>query len=636
MKMIRGIQVLLILSITLSLGTAFSPPSGLIVNQVQSETLQGLNDLDAVMQDLERFIKEKDDHKTRSAFHRARRVYKQHEYILEYFHHSVIKKKINGAPLPQIEPKVADLNVLPPRGFQRMEELVYDEFTDWSEMTLLVKKFRDELNPLTLYQERIQLYDRHILEAIRYELIRIYTLGLTGFENPVSDSSLRECLVAFQALKAPSLDYAQRVSEDKRDKIHSLFERGESMIRSSSFEDFDRMAFLREVSDPLFSELLNIHLALGIETHEEVNTAPIATNYIASSLFDINLLNKDYFLKYRTDKISKAEVELGRTLFFDPALSYNNSLSCRSCHHPDKAFSDGQPKSISNNKKESVDRNAPTLVNALFSGAYFHDLRAGRLDMQTEHVMVNPKEFNVRPEVLAEKLRGSEGYISLFQKAFPGLKEPIQPRTIKRSLAAYVATLVSWDSPFDRYARKESEEMSPSAINGYNIFMGKAACGTCHFAPNFNGIVPPFYDDTESEVLGVTKTNDTLTPELDADPGRYDNGIQSEHAEHFLLSIKTPTIRNVGLTAPYFHNGAYPTLNEVMWFYNKGGGQGLGLEVENQTLPPDQLELTQKEIKDVIAFMESLTDIESFNQESPELPDFETIPALQNRTANAY
>lgn len=616
----------------LIIGSGFSPEGNTFLSSVQQETLDGILALDAAMNDLEESLISSEEEEIRRRFHKAREVYKRHEFILEYFHHSSINKKINGAPLPKIEEKVADLNILSPQGFQRMEELIYESPIDQVEMKKLIKSFRQELEPIRLYQERIRLYDRHILEAIRYELLRIYTLGLTGFENPASSATLDECFVAFLSLEKPSLHYASLAGKTHEEKVARLFSHGKDMIKDGDFDSFDRLTFLKKVSDPLFASLYEVHVALGIETHEEVNTAPIATNYTASSLFDINLLNKDFFLKYETASLTDTQKELGKVLFYDPALSFNNSLSCSSCHQPSKAFTDGKAKSVSNNPDESLSRNAPTLLNSLFAGAYFHDLRAGKLDMQTEHVMVNPKEFNVRPLELAEKLRLSKEYAALFQEAYPGIQAPIQPRTIKRSLAAYVASLVSWNSPFDQYVRGESDELSASAKRGYNLFMGKAACGTCHFAPNFSGIVPPFYDDTESEVLGIPSTNDTINPVLDSDEGRYRNGIRAEHAEHFLHSFKTPTIRNIELTGPYFHNGAYPTLEEVMWFYNKGGGVGIGLDVPNQTLPPDPLDLKQQEIDDIIAFMKSLTDIEQFQDAPPVLPNFENIKELKNRS----
>ncbi len=152
--------------------------------------------------------------------------------------------------------------------------------------------------------------------------------------------------------------------------------------------------------------------------------------------------------------------------------------------------------------------------------------------------------------------------------------------------------------------RGDNNAMSKNDIKGFNVFMGKGKCGTCHFMPLFNGTVPPLFDKMESEVLGVPATTDTINPKLDADSGKYVlYGIP-----HHLYSFKTTTVRNVELTAPYMHNGVYKTLEEVIDFYNKGGGAGLGFEIEHQTLPPDPLGLTEEDKANLILFLKSLTD----------------------------
>jgi cytochrome c peroxidase len=138
--------------------------------------------------------------------------------------------------------------------------------------------------------------------------------------------------------------------------------------------------------------------------------------------------------------------------------------------------------------------------------------------------------------------------------------------------------------------------------------MGKAACGTCHFAPTFGGLVPPLYHENESEVLGVFEKPGLKIP--DGDPGRAANGVVSEDADIYQHSFKTVSVRNVALTAPYFHHGGYKTLEEVLDFYNLGGAQGVGLadEVPHQTLPAARLNLSRGEISDIIAFLQSLSD----------------------------
>ena len=140
--------------------------------------------------------------------------------------------------------------------------------------------------------------------------------------------------------------------------------------------------------------------------------------------------------------------------------------------------------------------------------------------------------------------------------------------------------------------------------------MGKAACATCHFPPAFNGTVPPKYMETEFENLGVPKNADFDHPILDDDPGQFHPYMVEEKRNFF----KTSTVRNVALTGPYMHNGVYESLEEVVQFYNVGGGQGMGLEVPYQTLPPDSLHLTDKEQKALVAFMQSLTDARFLNE----------------------
>lgn len=142
--------------------------------------------------------------------------------------------------------------------------------------------------------------------------------------------------------------------------------------------------------------------------------------------------------------------------------------------------------------------------------------------------------------------------------------------------------------------------------------MGKGACGTCHFAPVFNGTIPPFYTDSESEVLGVTMGFDKENPIKDTDPGRMTNGLTVDTKPYYENSFKTVSVRNVALTGPYMHNGLFNTLEEVLEFYNLGGGAGMGLDIKNQTLSDVPLNLTKQEIADIITFMETLTDTSGF------------------------
>jgi cytochrome c peroxidase len=141
------------------------------------------------------------------------------------------------------------------------------------------------------------------------------------------------------------------------------------------------------------------------------------------------------------------------------------------------------------------------------------------------------------------------------------------------------------------------------AANGFTLFMGKAKCGTCHFMPLFNGVVPPHFSKMESEVIGVPQTNRAPFT-LDADEGKYRFTQSPIHR----FAFKTPTLRNIALTAPYMHNGVYKTLEEVVEFYDKGGGAGLDIPLPSQTLPAEPLHLTKEEKNALIQFLHSLTD----------------------------
>ena len=160
------------------------------------------------------------------------------------------------------------------------------------------------------------------------------------------------------------------------------------------------------------------------------------------------------------------------------------------------------------------------------------------------------------------------------------------------------------NSPFDRYIAGDHQALTSAQKNGFNLFMGKAQCGTCHFAPVFNGSTPPFFNHTEYEVLGVPGLGSSAKNIADKDLGRY------EQFPIYLYkgAFKTPTVRNSAMTGPYMHNGRFNTLLQVLDFYNRGGGAGIGLSSPEQTLSSKPLRLSKEEINDIIAFLHALTD----------------------------
>jgi cytochrome c peroxidase len=241
-------------------------------------------------------------------------------------------------------------------------------------------------------------------------------------------------------------------------------------------------------------------------------------------------------------------------------------------------------------------------------------------------------EFNITFTEIAERLSKSPDYRKQFEDLYGSVtKNPLKRRSISNPIAAYVSSLISFDSEFDKYVREETSEFPKAAKRGFNLFMGKAACGTCHFVPTFSGLVPPFYMETESEVLGITLGLDTLNPQMDTDLGRRLNGKKKEAFDHFRNSMKTVTVRNAALTAPYMHNGLFKTLEEVIEFYDHGGGAGMGLDIANQTLSSDRLNLSKQEKSDLIDFMHTLTDTSGLTNAKVLLPKIEGHPEWDER-----
>jgi cytochrome c peroxidase len=224
------------------------------------------------------------------------------------------------------------------------------------------------------------------------------------------------------------------------------------------------------------------------------------------------------------------------------------------------------------------------------------------LQNQAKDVMTNPDEMASDENELLNKVLSCKEYKHRFNKL---LKETPQEKTITinhitSALTFYYGKLSQHYSPFDKAMNKQTD-VNKNVIAGFNLFMSKAQCATCHFVPQFNGVKPP-YIGSEFEVIGTP--TDTIFSQLSIDKGRY----KINPADETQNAFRTTTIRNASKTKPYMHNGVFPDLMSVISFYNNGGGKGRGLNVENQTLSDDKLNLSDLEILQLIAFIESLTE----------------------------
>jgi cytochrome c peroxidase len=535
----------------------------------------------------------------------TRLAYKKLEFLLEYYYPDYIEEYINGAPLMHIQRNNAAPSVLPPEGLQVLDELIFAENAE--EEKLLIASLAQQLkNNVTVLLDGFAtqpLADADVLSAMQEELIRVFAMGLTGFDTPGSANALPEAAAALGALQdAAQLLFTDFDADASKHLNQNFVEAIVYVNRNSDFETFDRLFFLKEYINPIYA-------TIGRQRQKMVSPAKLLAtgrNANSESIFSADFLDPYFYTELKQKEDSPELNQLGMRLFYEPMLSADGKMSCGTCHNPAMAFADGQAKSASNVAGKTVQRNAPTLLNAVYADRYFYDVRAFTLEQQAEHVIFNQHEFNTGYTEILEKLNADKSYREQFKSAFGTTK--ITREAFSSALASFVISLQSFNSNFDKYARGETDTLNDAAQRGFNLFMGKAACGTCHFAPTFSGLVPPRFAKNETEILGVLANPTGWDKKLDDDFGRFNNLIYSEQAYIYERSFKTTTVRNVKLTAPYFYNGAYNTLEDVLVFYNRGGGSGYGLEVPNQTLPGEALNLSPEEIADLIAFMHSLTD----------------------------
>jgi len=533
------------------------------------------------------------DKQLQRLFLQARLSYKRFEWAAEYFVPAT-SRFVNGAPVPEVE---MSGQVLEPAGLQVIEGLLFPKYDSSRKKELIrqLKMLQPDCGEFKTYFGNIDIFDWQVFDAAKLEVFRILTLGITGFDNPLSRRSMIE--------SAASLESLQRVLSiyvDKDDSAHLMGKMEAAagyLAGNPDFNSFDRAEFITAYGNPVTIGISNAEEKLAIH----VIRYNRLLNQDAKTLFDKDAFNVNAYAPDQSAFITEEKVALGRRLFSDPMLSGTGTRSCQSCHQPEKAFADGLVKNTVLGKHQLLGRNTPTLINAALQPALFYDLRARTLEDQALDVVQNSKEMHGSMKLFVSRLWQDEGYRQMFSRAFPGKNRVgIDTLEVMNAIGSYVRSLTLLNSRFDDYMRGDKTAMSAEEVSGFNLFMGKAKCGTCHYMPLFNGAFPPRYMKMETEVIGVPQS--MANKRIDDDMGRY----SIVKVEAFRHAFKTPMVRNAARTAPYMHNGVFASLERVMDFYNKGGGAGLGLKVENQTLPFDKLDLTEKERNEIIAFIKSL------------------------------
>jgi cytochrome c peroxidase len=391
-------------------------------------------------------------------------------------------------------------------------------------------------------------------------------------------------------------------------------------------QQFDHFHFIRNYVNPLFTINQSLIREYGASTRSYVD---YSLNKNATSIFSKSLYKgqngKGLFVRVY-DNATLAEIErLGKLLFYDPILSGNNLRSCASCHKPEQFFTDTNGRSaLQFDGVHFLPRNSPSLINVGYNHLIMMDGQHFSLQDQARAVITNSIEMACSEKDLLKKVLSCEDYKTGFKNLLK--YTPQQPEISLEHLYSAITTYYSkfgkYNSSFD-LAMNKSKELDQNETQGFNIFMSKAQCATCHFAPQFNGVKPP-YVSSEFEVLGVPK--DTSFNDLSPDKGRY----LVNPAEQTLNAFRTGTLRNIEKTKPYMHNGVFSDLESVIDFYDAGGGAGRGLQVPNQTLSSDSLHLSKEEKRDLLAFMRSLTETIEF-EKAPDQSPRSKIKALNQR-----
>lgn len=284
---------------------------------------------------------------------------------------------------------------------------------------------------------------------------------------------------------------------------------------------------------------------------------------------------------------SKDKAELGWLLYFDNRLSGDQTVSCASCHAPEKAFTDGQAVSIGIKGQKGA-RSAPTVINRAYSTLQFWDGRAESLEEQAKGPIANPlemtleKEANKAHEASMAALRAVPGYVKRFKKAFETDKFTIDD--VAKAIATFERTVLSGNAPFDRYQAGDKKAMTAAQARGMDVFYNKAACDSCHIGFNF----------TDGSYANIGIGMDKKDPDL----GRFLITGRDEERGAF----KTPTLREIEHTGPYMHDGRFKTLDEVVEHYDRGGIRNEWLD---QRMKP--LKLSKADKQDLVAFLKALS-----------------------------
>lgn len=333
--------------------------------------------------------------------------------------------------------------------------------------------------------------------------------------------------------------------------------------------------------------------------NQKINGFMAAGAMVAAQAFAFESL-PDRVVAPKDNPMTPAKIELGKQLFFDPRLSSDGTVSCNDCHNVMGSGTDNRSVSVGVTGQRGG-RSAPTVWNAAFLSAQFWDGRAASLEEQAKGPILNPVEMGMpNPETVVRRLRNIPGYVAQFRSVFGG-EDPLSYDNIAKAIATYERTLITPNSPFDKYIKGDKNALTESAQRGMKL-VEQLGCTNCHTGPNFSGPAnlqtgQGFYQKFPVVAGSKYETQYDLVQDL----GRF--AVTKKDKDKNVWRV--PTWRNVALTAPYFHNGSVATLPEAV-----------------RVMAKTQLgkELKENEVGDVVAFLNSLTG-EFPVQTMPKLPE---------------
>lgn len=566
---------------------------------------------------------EKDKEKIKVRINLARLSMKSVDFWLRYLE-PVSYKHING-PLPvEWETEVFEKFEKPYKrdgaGLTLAENYLDEENPVKDTLIKLIKsaqlsvsacKADSVTNELTSYH--------HFYLCNRLYLLNLAAIYTTGFECPDTSRIVPELINMMTDMdKTYSAFNESFPSNVLPINYLEVYSKAINFVKNQpkTYLAFDHFTFLKDYVNPLFAINQGLIVQNNVVSKSYVDySLNKACNTIFSKSLYTGQNTKGVFMRVADQKVLSEIENIGKLLFYDPILSGNNLRSCGSCHKPEQYFADTTGlTSLQFNGKDFLPRNTPSLINAPYNHLSMLDGRHTTLQQQAIAVITNSVEMGGNEEEVLKKVLSCKEYMEAFKKflKYTPAETEINMQHIASALTMYYGKFSRYYAPFDN-TMNNKEKINEEVKEGFNLFMGKAQCATCHFVPHFNGVKPP-YVGSEFEVLGVPK--DTLFKELSKDLGRYNVNPATETHRAF----RTGSIRNSEKHKPYMHNGVFRTLNEVIDFYNAGGGAGKGLKVDNQTLSSDSLHLNKQDKKYLLSFLKSLNEEVIFESIPKTLP----------------